>query len=224
MAGQAGRAGDHLPAAADRPARQAQFDAYQASEGQPLADWALWCALAEQHGPDWRTWPQPASWARPRDARPGPANRAGQLLRLDPVARSTTSSPTLPSPRCPGGLRVCVIRGPCGGRAIRAARMPGPAGHAGRRGSVGAPPDGFNQLGQDWSQPPWHPERLAGRRYAPLADLFRAALQHAGGVRVDHVMGLMRLPRTSPRHAARPGRLRSLRPPADRRRADLRGG
>ena len=59
--------------------------------------------------------------------------------------------------------------------------------------SVGAPPDGFNQLGQDWGQPPWHPGRLAAVGYRPLASLFEAALRHAGGLRVDHVMGLMRL-------------------------------
>ena len=38
--------------------------------------------------------------------------------------------------------------------------------------SVGAPPDSFNQLGQDWAQPPWHPQRLAAAGYRPLADLF----------------------------------------------------
>src|SRR5690349_7766652 len=59
--------------------------------------------------------------------------------------------------------------------------------------SVGAPPDEFNQLGQDWNQPPWHPERLAGQGYAPLADLIGAGLRHAGGIRADHVMGLLRL-------------------------------
>jgi 4-alpha-glucanotransferase len=59
--------------------------------------------------------------------------------------------------------------------------------------SVGAPPDGFNQLGQDWGQPPWHPGRLAATGYRPLAELFAAAFRHAGGLRVDHVMGLMRL-------------------------------
>jgi 4-alpha-glucanotransferase len=59
--------------------------------------------------------------------------------------------------------------------------------------SVGAPPDGFNQLGQDWSQPPWHPRRLAAAHYRPLAELFDATLRHGGGIRVDHVMGLMRL-------------------------------
>jgi 4-alpha-glucanotransferase len=59
--------------------------------------------------------------------------------------------------------------------------------------SVGAPPDGFNQLGQDWSQPPWNPRALAAAGYRPLAELFGATLRKAGGLRVDHVMGLMRL-------------------------------
>ncbi|MBO0823467.1 MAG: 4-alpha-glucanotransferase, partial [Actinobacteria bacterium] len=59
--------------------------------------------------------------------------------------------------------------------------------------SVGAPPDGFNQIGQNWSQPPWHPGRLLATGYQALADLFSAQLRHAGGIRVDHVMGLMRL-------------------------------
>jgi 4-alpha-glucanotransferase len=59
--------------------------------------------------------------------------------------------------------------------------------------SVGAPPDSFNQRGQDWAQPPWNPQRLAAAGYRPLAELFGAAFRHAGGLRVDHVMGLMRL-------------------------------
>src|SRR5262249_54090741 len=59
--------------------------------------------------------------------------------------------------------------------------------------SVGAPTDGFNQIGQDWSQAPWHPRRLAVAHYRPLAELFDATLRNAGGIRVDHVMGLMRL-------------------------------
>ena len=47
--------------------------------------------------------------------------------------------------------------------------------------SVGAPPDGFNQLGQDWSQPPWNPRALAAAGYRPMAELFGATLRHAGG-------------------------------------------
>ena len=59
--------------------------------------------------------------------------------------------------------------------------------------TVGAPPDAFNQQGQDWSQPPWRPDRLAEAGYAPYRDMLRTVLRHAGGVRVDHVLGLFRL-------------------------------
>lgn len=59
--------------------------------------------------------------------------------------------------------------------------------------SVGAPPDPFNQLGQNWSQPPWRPDTLARQGYQPFRDLLRTVLRHCGGLRVDHVMGLFRL-------------------------------
>ena len=59
--------------------------------------------------------------------------------------------------------------------------------------TVGAPPDPYNQQGQDWSQPPWHPTRLAETGYRPWSDMLRAVLRHAGGVRVDHILGLFRL-------------------------------
>jgi len=59
--------------------------------------------------------------------------------------------------------------------------------------TVGAPPDGFQPAGQDWTINPLHPERVRqdGYRY-PIAVL-RHALRHAAVVRIDHVMGLHRL-------------------------------
>ena len=59
--------------------------------------------------------------------------------------------------------------------------------------AVGAPPDMYNQLGQNWSQPPWSPAHLAETAYAPLRDMLRTVLRHAGALRVDHVVGLFRL-------------------------------
>jgi (1->4)-alpha-D-glucan 1-alpha-D-glucosylmutase len=58
---------------------------------------------------------------------------------------------------------------------------------------VGAPPDAFNQKGQDWGLPPWIPGRLPDDDYAPFVCLLRANLRHAGALRIDHVMALMRL-------------------------------
>ncbi|MCU1380394.1 MAG: 4-alpha-glucanotransferase, partial [Acidimicrobiales bacterium] len=58
---------------------------------------------------------------------------------------------------------------------------------------VGAPPDEFNTQGQDWGLPPFVPWKLRAAGYQPLIETFRACFRHAGGLRVDHVMGLFRL-------------------------------
>jgi len=58
---------------------------------------------------------------------------------------------------------------------------------------VGAPPDDFALDGQDWGLPPFVPHRLRASGYGPFVETVRAGLRHAGGMRVDHVMGLFRL-------------------------------
>jgi 4-alpha-glucanotransferase len=50
----------------------------------------------------------------------------------------------------------------------------------------------YNALGQNWAQPPWQPEALADAAFVPYRDMLRAILRHAGGVRVDHILGLYR--------------------------------
>lgn len=59
--------------------------------------------------------------------------------------------------------------------------------------SVGAPPDEYNQQGQDWSQPPLHPIRLAEAAYEPWREMLGTILDGSGGLRIDHVLGLFRL-------------------------------
>lgn len=58
---------------------------------------------------------------------------------------------------------------------------------------VGAPPDEFNSLGQDWGLPPQLPHTLRKLAYEPFIAALRAGMRQSGALRVDHVMGLMRL-------------------------------
>jgi len=59
--------------------------------------------------------------------------------------------------------------------------------------SVGAPPDIFNVKGQDWGLPPMIPQCLRESGYAPFIATLRANMRNAGALRIDHVMGLLRL-------------------------------
>lgn len=59
--------------------------------------------------------------------------------------------------------------------------------------SVGAPPDHLNRDGQGWGLTTFSPTALRRTGYAPFLATLRAALRHAGGVRIDHVLGLHRL-------------------------------
>lgn len=58
---------------------------------------------------------------------------------------------------------------------------------------IGAPPDAFSPQGQDWGLPPPIPRRLREAAYRPFIAALRAAMRHAGALRIDHVMGLERL-------------------------------
>ncbi|MDA8323984.1 MAG: 4-alpha-glucanotransferase [Actinomycetota bacterium] len=175
--------------------REAAYRRFTEREGAELADWASWCAIAEVHGPDWRRWPADLASPRRAAAQTGPggplAPRAEFFAWLQWLAGEQLAAAQRAARAA--GMAIGVI----GDLAVGV--HPGGADAWAHQDllvggmSVGAPPDEFNQRGQDWGQPPWHPQRLAAAGAAPLADLLRAALRDVGGLRVDHVMGLLRL-------------------------------
>jgi (1->4)-alpha-D-glucan 1-alpha-D-glucosylmutase len=59
--------------------------------------------------------------------------------------------------------------------------------------NIGAPPDDFSLTRQDWGLPPPLPQRMRETNYASFIQTLRRNMRHAGALRIDHVMGLMRL-------------------------------
>ncbi|MDX3074545.1 4-alpha-glucanotransferase [Streptomyces sp. MI02-7b] len=176
------------------PGRRAAYGDFLAEQGQALDDHATWSMLAELHGPDWRSWP-----AGLRDPRSGQvARQRGQ--RLDQVdfhcwLAWLTDSQLAAAQRAArdAGMAVGVVHDLAVGVHPSGSDAWALQDALARGMSVGAPPDAFNARGQDWGLPPWRPDALAATGYAPYRDLLRGVLRHAGGLRIDHVMGLFRL-------------------------------
>ena len=59
--------------------------------------------------------------------------------------------------------------------------------------SVGAPPDPLGPEGQDWGLTTFNPLTLPLDHFHAFRDTLAAAMAHAGGVRIDHILGLARI-------------------------------
>ncbi|HEV8172810.1 MAG TPA: 4-alpha-glucanotransferase [Actinoplanes sp.] len=157
-----------------------------------LTDFATFCALAEEHGPNWQDWPE--ALRRPdspavRDARGGERVAFHVWLQQLLSAQLDAANEAARAAGMPVGIvhDLAVGIDPNGADAWLLQDVLAAGVHA------GAPPDAFNQLGQDWGLAAWRPDTLANTGYAAYRDMLRRIFRHAGGLRVDHVAGLWRL-------------------------------
>ena len=163
-------------------------------DDEGVQEFALFCALAEEYGKAWYDWPSPL---RERDpaalatARDGLSRRVDFHAWLQACAERQVAAAHAAA--VGAGMAVGIVHDlavgvdPAGADAwllqdVLAADV-----------TVGAPPDSFNQQGQNWALPPWQPGALARAGYEPLRQMIDAVLRRGGGVRIDHVMGLFRL-------------------------------
>ncbi|WP_404361889.1 4-alpha-glucanotransferase [Marinobacter sp.] len=59
--------------------------------------------------------------------------------------------------------------------------------------SIGAPPDSFNVHGQDWGLCSFSPHGLVRSGFRSFIDMLQANFAQAGGLRIDHILGFLRL-------------------------------
>ncbi|MEV4002096.1 4-alpha-glucanotransferase [Actinomadura sp. NPDC049753] len=174
--------------------RDPGFEEFRRREGAALASFSTWCAISEEQGStDWRRWPPGLRSAHDHGVVDAPRYHAragfhawlqwrldGQLAEAQRTARDAG----MPL----GIVHDLAVGVPHGSADAWMYRDSCAAGM-----SVGAPPDEFNQRGQDWGQQPWRPGALALDGYRPFREMAAAALRHAGGIRLDHAMQVSRL-------------------------------
>ena len=167
----------------DRPA----LEAWRRQQDGALERWATFCVLSERLGAGWQRWPDefrsPWSPGAVRVAANEPDRVAFHTWvqwcfdrQLAAASEPIRRVADLPVGVDPGGFDAWDWQDQL---ALDA--------------SVGAPPDRFNAAGQGWGLPPFIPHRLREAHYRPFIETVRAQLRHAGGLRIDHVLGLFRL-------------------------------
>lgn len=163
------------------------FDSFREEGGRSLEEFATFCVLAEEYQSGWSAWPEeyrrPDSPAVARFA----AEHAGR------VAFHAWLQWGLDRQLALAGKETALVQDLAIGVDPDGADAWAWQGVLARGVTVGAPPDDFNTQGQDWGLPPFIPDRLRAMAYRPFVETMRASLRHAGGLRIDHVMGLFRL-------------------------------
>jgi len=163
------------------------FDRWRVAQGPALGDYASFCVLAEEHGADWRIWPEGARHPDGADVGAVPRHSYGRWRfhqwlqwlvdrQLEAASAEIAVMHDLAVGVDPAGADGWLWQDELAGGV-----------------TVGAPPDEFNTRGQNWGLPPFDPWRLRASAYQPFIQTIRAALGHAGGLRLDHVMGMFRL-------------------------------
>ncbi|MGN6608878.1 MAG: 4-alpha-glucanotransferase [Jatrophihabitans sp.] len=158
---------------------------------EALRSFAVFCALAEQHGRSWPAWP--ADLHEPGAHADATADPRRVTLHTWAQIRAREQLRAAQDAALAAGMTIGIVHDlavgvdPDGadGWALQSLFASGMR--------IGAPPDEFNQLGQNWGLPAWRPDRLAETGFAPWRSVVETAFTLGGGLRIDHILGLSRL-------------------------------
>ena len=176
----------------DGPAA-AGLAAWRRGPGRTLEWFAVFEAIADVHGPDWRAWPGALRVAHGPDVGRYASENARSVRRhawLQWLAGLQLAAAHAAA-RGAGMAFGLYLDVAVGARAGGADTWAAPACFT-RGAALGAPPDAFSPDGQTWNLAPFSPRGLRAAAYQPFVQMLRTAMARAGIVRIDHVLGLAR--------------------------------
>ena len=186
--------------AAQTPAERAALARYRAEDGNALETHAVFEALHElQFGADaskwhWRSWPDGLRHPESAEVRDF-ARQNADLVDLHAYMQFRVDSSLAQAQRAardagmPIGLIADLAVGADSGGSQCWARQDETLLGL----TIGAPPDLLATEGQSWGLAAFSPRGLRDHGYRAFIEMLRHAMRHAGGVRIDHALGLQRL-------------------------------
>lgn len=176
--------------------RQAEFDQYLAEVGDEIESYATWCLCYDKWGASNGS---DDDWVRKynRDSEEVAQLRAQypdtlEFYRwLEWVATEQLHAAQQAAREA--GMKIGIVADMAVGVHPAGSDVWWNPERFAKGATVGAPPDMFNQQGQDWSQPPLNPIALEQTGYKVYRDMVHGMFSNAGAVRIDHILGLFRL-------------------------------
>ncbi|MBS1347033.1 MAG: 4-alpha-glucanotransferase, partial [Bifidobacterium sp.] len=177
-------------------ARQAEFDRYLAECGDEIESYATWCLCYDK----WGALSDDAdNWVRKynRDS-----EEVAQLREKFPDTLefyrwlewvATDQLHAAQQAARKAGMKIGIVADMAVGVHPAGSDVWWNPERFAKGATVGAPPDMFNQQGQDWSQPPLNPIALEQTGFKVYRDMVHDMFANAGAVRIDHILGLFRL-------------------------------
>lgn len=182
---------------AERSARrQKEFEDYCSREGEDLEAYATWCLAYDKWGAPTSS---PDCWEKTlnKDSAEVKNLRAQNSQSLEFYKWmewiATSQLAVAQKAAQQAGMKIGIMSDMAVGVHPQGAEVWWNPERFASGATVGAPPDMFNQQGQDWSQPPLNPVNLEETGYATYRTMVAGIFAKAGAVRIDHILGLFRL-------------------------------
>ncbi|MDO9384515.1 MAG: 4-alpha-glucanotransferase [Hyphomicrobiaceae bacterium] len=175
------------------------FVAFRREQGDDLQRFALFEAISDAMaqrglGSGWHNWPSEYQDSRSLAVSQFAAEHAGEIVWHQWVQWIASQQLAEAQRRArAAGMRIGLYLDLAVGVAPDGAATWADPELVTTQAKVGAPPDIFNELGQDWGLAPMTPSTLIDRDLKPFARDVTAAMAAAGAIRIDHAMGLQRL-------------------------------
>jgi 4-alpha-glucanotransferase len=178
-----------------KPGRQQDFDKFRTERGTLLSHFACFEVLRHKFGKPWWEWPE--EWRQPDDTRCAALRQgadADEIEFVEFVQWTADRQLGAASDRAKKlGMKVGLYLDVAVGVQSDGFDAWNEQVAISRHLGVGAPPDPLNTAGQSWGLAGFNAAGLEQQWFAPYRDMLRAAMRHAGAIRLDHVLGLKRL-------------------------------